>query len=64
METEDEKITGEGENKENSGEDRNKESKEKTTVGGVPNRDNKDIVLREDIKSVFNRFGTIKVFFY
>ncbi|OUZ99970.1 RNA recognition motif domain [Macleaya cordata] len=74
METEDEKITGEGEEKltedaadesiEKSSEDCNQKSEETTTVGGRPSapvsRDNKDIVLREDIKSAFHTFGTIK----
>lgn len=27
-------------------------------------KDNKDIVSREDLKSIFQKFGTIKVFIY
>lgn len=26
------------------------------------NKDNKDVVLREDLKSAFEKFGTVKVF--
>ncbi|KAI3977492.1 hypothetical protein MKX01_000405 [Papaver californicum] len=60
METDNDKNTGEGKSKEKSDEDGNQESEKKTTVGGGPGRNDKDIVTREDIKSAFSKFGTIK----
>lgn len=34
-------------------------SEEKSTISSY--KDNKDVVLREDLKSVFGKFGTVKV---
>ncbi|KAI3889000.1 hypothetical protein MKX03_014048 [Papaver bracteatum] len=59
METDNDKNTGEGKSKEKSDEDGNQENVKKTTVGG-PGSDDEDIVTREDMKSTFGKFGTVK----
>ncbi|XP_043704382.1 la protein 1-like [Telopea speciosissima] len=52
------------ENEEGSPEDTRKKGEDKATVGGKYNaamcKENKDIVMREDLKDVFQRFGTVK----
>ncbi|XP_026423418.1 la protein 1-like [Papaver somniferum] len=60
METDNDKNTGEGKSKEKSDEDGNQENVKKTTVGGGPDSDGEDIVTREDMKSTFGKFGTVK----
>ncbi|RZC75556.1 hypothetical protein C5167_051036 [Papaver somniferum] len=60
METDNDKNTGEGKSKEKSDEDGNQENVKKTTVGGGPGSDDEDIVTREDMKSTFGKFGTVK----
>ncbi|KAI3835201.1 hypothetical protein MKW92_042169 [Papaver armeniacum] len=60
METDNDKNTGEGKSKEKSDEDGNQENVKKTTVGGGPGSDDEDVVTREDMKSTFGKFGTVK----
>jgi len=55
----DKENSGVSEGKETEGEEKSKETDEK--ISAAADKDNKFVISREDLKVVFEKFGTVKV---